>query len=337
MRARPAEEEGRMRRRIIVDVPFFLSGGTLQSGSVIDINEYDGMNRRTYKLVQNSADLDAPYHYYYTSQWQNIETRNGSSQTVRQHVWGRRYVDELVQIGLNDDPTDSEQDVETFYWATQDANFNVTGIVESDGDLAERYEYTPYGQRTVFTSPGSNDPGCYAHLTMSKRFVVSSVVQPYGMNEVGHQGLLNEGNTDLVYNRSRMLNSSLGRFVQTDNLQYIDGSNLYQYCRSNPIALQDPSGEVCGSGEIGDFLVPDEPFGFDFREACQRHDDCYGTCGSSRRDCDRQFLSDARNRCAQYRGLQREACRATAQIYYIAIRTFGAGPYRNAQDRACCN
>jgi hypothetical protein len=41
----------------------------------------------------------------------------------------------------------------------QDANWNVLGIVNSTGVLGERYEYTPYGQRTVYFSPGVNDPG----------------------------------------------------------------------------------------------------------------------------------------------------------------------------------
>ncbi len=45
-------------------------------------------------------------------------------------AWGLGYVDELVQIGINDDPTDAgEDDCETFYWAMQDANYNVLGMV----------------------------------------------------------------------------------------------------------------------------------------------------------------------------------------------------------------
>jgi hypothetical protein len=47
------------------------------------------------------------------------------------------------------------------YWAMQDANFNVLGIAEADGsggaDLRERHEYTPYGERIVYFSRGSND------------------------------------------------------------------------------------------------------------------------------------------------------------------------------------
>ena len=38
---------------------------------------------------------------------------------------------------------------ETPYWVCQDANFNVLSIIGSDR-IAERYEYTPYGERSVF-------------------------------------------------------------------------------------------------------------------------------------------------------------------------------------------
>ena len=33
-----------------------------------------------------------------------IETRNGSSQVLEQYVWGTQYIDELVQIAINNSP-----------------------------------------------------------------------------------------------------------------------------------------------------------------------------------------------------------------------------------------
>jgi hypothetical protein len=87
-----------------------------------------------------------------------VETRNGSGDAVKQHVWGTRYIDELVQttvvgtgggFGIPD----------AHYFACQDSNYNVLGVVDSSAVLKERYEYTPYGQRSVLFSPGSNDRG----------------------------------------------------------------------------------------------------------------------------------------------------------------------------------
>jgi hypothetical protein len=51
-----------------------------------------------------------------------IEMRNNADKTIKQQVWGPGYVDELVQIAVNDDPTDTEQVCESTYWAMQDAN-----------------------------------------------------------------------------------------------------------------------------------------------------------------------------------------------------------------------
>jgi hypothetical protein len=99
-----------------------------------------------------------------------IEERNGSNDVIKQHVWGLGYVDEAVQTAINSDPTNtSHQTCDQAYWLCQDANYNVLGLVDSTGTLQERYEYTAYGQRQVFTSTGSNDPGCYTPTMISTR------------------------------------------------------------------------------------------------------------------------------------------------------------------------
>lgn len=45
--------------------------------------------------------------------------------------------------------------------------------------------------------------------------------------------------------RARWYNPMLGRWNRTDPLGYIDGSNLYEYVRSNPLSFIDPFGLVC--------------------------------------------------------------------------------------------
>ena len=81
--------------------------------------------------------------------------RNGANEILRQHVWGTQYIDELVQTGVNQDPMDTNEPgggrCERFFYACQDANYNVLGVVNATGMLTERYEYTPYGQRTVYS------------------------------------------------------------------------------------------------------------------------------------------------------------------------------------------
>ncbi len=141
------------------------SDGNLQIGSVVASMEYDGLGRRTVKRVGDGdantcemGDWEATYHVYWDN-WRMIETRNGqgSGQVLKQHVWGLTYVDELVQIAINQDPenadtgTYKENLCENFFYILQDAHYNVLGVVNPKGVLIERYEYTPYGQRTVFS------------------------------------------------------------------------------------------------------------------------------------------------------------------------------------------
>jgi RHS repeat-associated protein len=216
--------------------------GTLSSGQASVTMSYDGKGRRVKKTVTNSGQWDATFKYYYDGD-SLVEQRNGSDQTLKQHVWGTRYIDELVQVSTNDDPTDGgEQTCETSYWACQDANYNVLGVVNSSAVLKERYEYKPYGERFVFFNPGSNDVGLYAPTQASRRVSVSSVDQPYGLCEVGHQGLVHDEEVGLVYNRARQLHTTIGRFVQRDRAQYADSLNCYESWRSGPMTHVDPRG-----------------------------------------------------------------------------------------------
>ena len=232
--------------------------------------------------MKNSVALDATYHYYYTG-WRLAETRNGSGNVLKQQVWGLSYIDELVQTSLNHDPTDTtEDDCEFDYYALQDAHFNLLGMYGLDetgrealfdyfpmagpenwvvadvfsqyGKLVERYEYTPYGERTVYFSAGGNDPDAMSPTGMSRRWTagaatgydwtLDSTAQPYGLNDIGHQGLMHDEETGLVYNRARMLSPGLGRFTSPDVLVYVDGMNYYNYLGSNPLIRLDPSGLV---------------------------------------------------------------------------------------------
>ena len=131
--------------------------GAIQTGSVVGEFAYDGLSRRIQKKVTNSGDFDFTYNYYYNGQ-QLVETRNASSMVLNQKIWGLTYIDELVQVGINQDPYNlypghpaTESDCERFFWALTDANYNVMGLVSESGKLVERYEYTPYGGRQVYT------------------------------------------------------------------------------------------------------------------------------------------------------------------------------------------
>ncbi len=236
--------------RMVAATRAWQGGGEGKTGSAVATIAYDGANRRVSKMIDNSGDWNYTYNFYHDGQ-SMIETRNGSGEVIKQHVWGTQYVDEIIQIGINTNPGEDDDGGEAgmqdncdeFYWTAQDANYNVIGLFESDGDLVERYEYTPYGQRTVFRSAGSDDKLAMAPILESQRVdLTSGGVQPYGICDIGHQGLMHDKEFGLIYVRARYLQPILGIYTGPDLYRYVDGMNYFEYVRSNPIVSVDPTG-----------------------------------------------------------------------------------------------
>ncbi len=216
--------------------------GNVHSGQVFDTLSYDAAGRRILKAINGTGSMDCTLNDYYSGQ-SMIEERNGSNQSIKDRVWGLTYIDEAVQTRVNTNPTGTAS--WTSYWLCQDSNFNVLGMANSSGTLTERYEYSAYGQRQVFVSSGSNDPGCYTPSSMSTRVVATgSVIEPWGISDNGHQGLMHDEEDGLVYDRARMLNPVLGSFMQEEpyGAGYIDGTNLYKPFADAPTVIIDPFG-----------------------------------------------------------------------------------------------
>ena len=233
----------------------------LQLGSTVQENEYDGTGRRIVVKTQNSGDLDGTEHVYYDG-WSQVETRNGSGIVTKQMVWAGRvggYIDELLQIAHNLDWPDAlpaaDQTAETQFWAMQDANYNVLGIVDESGKLVERYEYTPYGQRTTFNSTGSNDWELMSAKTWSagihaspELHALSGRINPYGITGKSHEHV-----SDLIHFNSRFYSSSKARFLQRDayvssrdfqrfSVTVTETTNLYSFLGGSPLNHTDPTG-----------------------------------------------------------------------------------------------
>ena len=165
----------------------------------------------------------------------------------------------------------------------------------------------------------------------------------------------------------------MGRFVSRDPLGYVDGFGLYNAYFAQMFWL-DPSGNCskmvqnpaappstngCGPApkdawnKFKNWAIPDSALGPDFTSACDRHDICYGTCGSDKAQCDLNFLSDMRDQCEEYvdslyssgfrswfqgsyiERTDRNICDKIARLYYKAVKDKGQGPFDDAQDEAC--
>ena len=142
--------------------------------------------------------------------------------THAQYVWSPVYVDALV---LRDrDPSNAGTLTEHLY-VQQDANFNVTALVNTSGTVVERYVYDPYGTPTVYDGNWSAlASSAFAWLYL-------------------HQGGRYELQTGLYSFRNREYSPTLGRFVQRDPIGFAAGDpNLYRFVGNNPANATDPSG-----------------------------------------------------------------------------------------------
>ena len=123
-------------------------------GTTLETLAYDGRDRLIVQNPGTATDL------YYSDQWQVLEERVGSSVTAH-YVWSPLYVDGLV---LRDRSTGGGTLNERL-WVQQDANWNVTALVNGSGTVVERYVYDPYGVTTVLTgSWGSTSGSAYAWI-----------------------------------------------------------------------------------------------------------------------------------------------------------------------------
>jgi YD repeat-containing protein len=107
--------------------------------------QYDGAKRRVVVKQYVSGSLDETRHVYFTepSSWQVIEERiDSSSDAHQQFVWGRRYIDDCV---LRDRDTTGNGTLDERLYSLQDANWNVTAIIDAAGAVQERFAYSAYG------------------------------------------------------------------------------------------------------------------------------------------------------------------------------------------------
>jgi RHS repeat-associated protein len=109
-------------------------------------------------------------------------------------------------------------------WVQQDANWNVTTLVNGSGSVVERYVYDPYGKITFLTASwGTRSASAYAFISL-------------------FQGGRFDTTTELFSFRNRDLSSTTGRWTSADPIGLGPDSNLYRYVRNNPTNALDPSG-----------------------------------------------------------------------------------------------
>jgi RHS repeat-associated protein len=194
----------------------------LKDGSdTVQENAYDARRYRTVRKDYASGVVDETRHIYYTEQWQSIEERVGtSSDPERRHVWGLRYIDDLV---LRERDTDGNGMLDESLYALQDANWNVTSVANGLYDVEERYVYTAYGEPAVL------DDGFGARSGSSHAWDV--LYAGYRWDRAG-----------LYAVRNRVLHAGLGCWNRRDPAADVGVFDMYFYVNCNPVTSIDPFG-----------------------------------------------------------------------------------------------
>ena len=165
--------------------------------------------------------------YYYNESWQVVEERkDGAGDAHTEYVWDLRYIDApVVRWQDANGDGDTSDTNETLYY-TGDANMNVTAVVDTSGNVVERYMYDAYGNVTVLDADWSSDADGDSDVS----------------NEILYGGYRYDTETGLYHVRRRMYHPTLGRWMTRDPIEYADGTALYAYTRSSPAVRTDPGG-----------------------------------------------------------------------------------------------
>ena len=124
------------------------------------------------------------------------------------------------------------------YYYAHDHLYSPAALLNSSGTVVERYEYDAYGQPYVLYADFTDDADG-----------LSDYGNPY-MFTGRRVDFLDNANLVLQYSRFRYYDYYTGRWLSHDpfgeglvpSMQYVDGSNLYEYVISSPVCLLDPMG-----------------------------------------------------------------------------------------------
>ncbi len=185
-------------------------------GTTLATYQWDGLGRRT-RETRSGTTTDL----YYSAAWQVLEERVSGTTRIS-YAWSPVYVDAMI---ARDRDSDSNGSLEERLYVAQDANFNVTALIDTSGAAQERFQYDAFGSFTVLTGAwGSRASSSYAWKYL-------------------HQGGRWDADGAVYSFRHREFSPTLGRWLQLDPIGFTAGDvDMYAaYGNASPGKL-DSSG-----------------------------------------------------------------------------------------------
>ena len=238
-----------------------------------------------------------------TYKYDALGRRIAKNNTLFYYVGGQMV--EEVTDGVNtsylygneiDEALQMKRENKAFYYHINHA-WTTMALSKMDGEIVERVIYDAYGLPTFIDA---SDNGINQSLIGNNILYVGREYDIF---------------SNLYYFRARNNNPDLGRFVQKDPLQYVDGFNDYSYVNNSPLNYLDPEGtykyeRVCYGSycvdrprkELSDYL-PD----FSFPQPEPRESPCEKYAKEIEKDCEndpylcnsrcKDFYDGAKSRC----------------------------------------
>jgi RHS repeat-associated protein len=199
----------------------------MHSSTVIQTNAYDGQSRRI-----TSSDGINTVHYYYDQSWRAVEEYlNSDSSPTCRYLWGLRSRWDLAKRERNDSGSLNEK-----RYVLYDA-MDPVAICDEDGDITQRFEYSPFGETAFLNEDFSPD------------------TTPADWNWLFH-GEFRDRDTGYYNYGYRYYNPTTGRWINKDPIGEEGGLNLYGFVGNDGImghdlfGMTDSKKKCCCDGKV---------------------------------------------------------------------------------------
>jgi RHS repeat-associated protein len=206
------------------------NSGSVTSSSATTHTYYNSGRMKTAKLGAASVTT-----YVYNALGQRVKKSGGAVPTAvyfaydeaghlvgEYNISGSTVTTVQETVWLGDIPIATLRGTSVFYVHTDQLN-TPRKVTNTSNVLRWIWDPTPFGQGTPTQNPGG---------------------QPNFVYNLRYPGQLFDGESNLNYNYFRDYDPSLGRYIESDPIALLGGTNTYAYSIADPIGKSDPSGLI---------------------------------------------------------------------------------------------